>query len=46
MPYLRGHGHGDQYVRVIVKTPKNITKRQRELLEEFEKHEKEKSTKT
>lgn len=35
MPYLKGRGFGDQYVRVIVSTPKNLTKRQRELLEEF-----------
>lgn len=46
MPYLRGQGYGDQYVRVIVKTPKNITKRQMDLLEEFEKIEKEKITKS
>ncbi|MDN3512474.1 MAG: molecular chaperone DnaJ [Candidatus Jettenia sp.] len=42
MPRLKGHGHGDQYVRVIVRTPKNLTKRQRILLEEFEAIEKEK----
>ncbi|MEP9411940.1 MAG: molecular chaperone DnaJ [Candidatus Brocadia sp.] len=42
MPYLKGRGFGDQYVRVIVRTPKNLTKRQRELLEEFQAIEKEK----
>lgn len=42
MPYLRGQGYGDQYVRVMVKIPKNLTKRQRELLEEFEVIEKKK----
>lgn len=36
MPYLKGRGFGDQYVRVIVYTPKNLTKRQKELLEEFQ----------
>ncbi|MFN3533444.1 MAG: molecular chaperone DnaJ [Candidatus Brocadia sp.] len=36
MPYLKGRGFGDQYVRVIVRTPKNLTKRQKELLEEFQ----------
>lgn len=35
-PKLRGHGKGDQIVQVIVKTPKNLTKRQEELLKEFE----------
>lgn len=35
-PKLRGHGKGDQIVQVIVKTPKNLTKRQEELLLEFE----------
>lgn len=29
--------HGDQIVRFIVKTPKNLTKKQRQLLEEFMK---------
>ncbi len=35
MPSLRGYGHGDQLVRVVVETPKRLTPRQRELLEEF-----------
>ncbi len=42
MPHLKERGYGDQYVRVIVRTPKNLTKKQRELLEEFEEVEKEK----
>ncbi|MCF6156280.1 MAG: molecular chaperone DnaJ [Candidatus Brocadia sp.] len=42
MPYLKGRGFGDQYVRVIVLTPKNLTKRQKELLEEFQAIEREK----
>jgi len=33
---LRGSGRGDQVVQIIVKTPKNLTKRQEELLKEFE----------
>ena len=33
---LRGSGRGDQIVQVFVKTPKNLTKRQEELLREFE----------
>jgi len=36
MPLLKGHGYGDQYVRIVIRTPKDLTKRQRELLEEFE----------
>jgi len=35
-PKLRGYGRGDLVVQVIVKTPKNLTKRQEELLREFE----------
>jgi len=35
-PRLRGYGKGDQVVQVIVKTPKNLTKRQEEILREFE----------
>src|SRR5690606_8191341 len=33
---LRGYGRGDQYVRVLVRTPTNLTPRQEELLREFE----------
>lgn len=36
MPPLRGAGHGDMIVQTLVETPVNLTKRQRELLEEFE----------
>ena len=35
-PKLRGYGRGDQLVQVIVKTPKNLTKRQEQILKEFE----------
>jgi len=35
-PKLRGYGRGDLVVQVIVKTPKNLTKRQEDLLREFE----------
>ena len=34
---LHGYGRGDQLVRVIVETPRSLTARQRELLEEFAK---------
>ena len=35
MPVLRSHQRGDLYVQALVETPVNLTKRQRELLEEF-----------
>jgi molecular chaperone DnaJ len=35
-PRLRSSGRGDLLVHIIVKTPKNLTKRQEELLREFE----------
>jgi molecular chaperone DnaJ len=37
MPVLRAKQSGDMYVQVVVETPQNLTKRQRELLSEFEK---------
>jgi molecular chaperone DnaJ len=37
MPVLRSKVAGDMYIQVEVETPKNLTKRQRELLEEFER---------
>lgn len=36
MPVLRSKVTGDMYIQVDVETPKNLTRRQRELLEEFE----------
>ncbi len=36
MPVLRSKVIGDMYIQVDVETPKNLTRRQRELLEEFE----------
>lgn len=35
MPVLRAKMTGDMYIQVEVETPKNLTRRQRELLEEF-----------
>jgi len=35
-PKIRGYGRGDQIVQVIVRTPKNLTRRQEEILKEFE----------
>jgi molecular chaperone DnaJ len=37
MPVLRSKQSGDMYVQVVVETPQNLTKRQRELLTEFHK---------
>ncbi len=37
MPKLEGRGHGDQFVKVIIDVPKNLTPGQRELLREFAK---------
>src|SRR5882757_2152524 len=37
MPVLRAKQSGDMYVQVVVETPQNLTKRQRELLAEFDK---------
>ncbi len=37
MPVLRSKQTGDMYVQVAVETPQNLTKRQRELLAEFDK---------
>lgn len=36
MPVLRQPAIGDLYIQVAVETPENLTKRQRELLQEFE----------
>ncbi|GGF45178.1 chaperone protein DnaJ [Azorhizobium oxalatiphilum] len=36
MPVLRSRSFGDMYVQVVVETPQNLTKRQKELLAEFE----------
>ena len=37
MPVLRSRQTGDMYVQVIVETPQNLTKKQRELLAEFDR---------
>lgn len=39
MPILRSRDVGDMYVQAVVETPSHLTKRQRELLEEFAKTE-------
>jgi molecular chaperone DnaJ len=37
MPVLRSRQTGDMYVEVVVETPQKLTRRQRELLSEFDK---------
>lgn len=37
MPILRQSAMGDLYIQIDIETPQNLTSRQRELLEEFEK---------
>lgn len=37
LPYTQGKNRGDQYVRIIVETPVNLTKKQKALLEELVK---------
>src|SRR5262249_24883971 len=32
---VRGYGQGDQLIRIVVETPRKLTAKQRELLEEF-----------
>lgn len=39
VPHLQGHGKGDQLVRVVVHVPAKISRRQEELLREFEEIE-------
>ena len=37
MPVLRSAQHGDMYIQVSVETPVNLSRRQRELMQEFDK---------
>ena len=37
MPVLRTRQFGDMYVQIVVETPQNLSRRQRDLLEEFER---------
>lgn len=38
IPHLRGYGCGDQVLETVVTVPKNLTRKQEELLKEFEKN--------
>lgn len=44
MPVLRSPQFGDLYIQTVVETPVNLTRRQRELLEEFEADATERNT--
>lgn len=37
IPHLRGYGSGDQHVRVVVKVPKKLSSKQKDLLREYAK---------
>lgn len=37
IPHLSGKGTGDQYVRVCLEIPKNLSKKQKDMLKEFDK---------
>jgi molecular chaperone DnaJ len=39
MPVMRSANRGDLYIQISVETPQNLTRRQRELLEEFRRSE-------
>ncbi len=44
VPYLRGHGRGDHYVKITVVTPQNLSKEQIELFKKLAETEDELST--
>ncbi len=35
--YVNGHGRGDQYVKVNIEVPRNLSGKQKDALKEFEK---------
>lgn len=37
IPSLHGYGNGNQLVKVVIQTPKRLTRKQKELLKEFDK---------
>jgi molecular chaperone DnaJ len=42
MPYLKSNDYGDLYIRIVTEVPESLTSKQKQLLEEFRKIEKEK----
>ena len=45
IPHLRGYGRGDQLIETVVTVPTNLTKKQEELLKEFDRLSNEATTK-
>lgn len=43
IPRLNGRGVGDQFVKVTIEVPKNLTKKQKEILQEFEQNQTDKN---
>ena len=46
IPFIRNKGRGDQFVKVTVEVPRNLTQNQKELLKEFEEDKNYKQKKT
>ena len=44
MPVMRTSQFGDMYIQVAIETPQNLTKRQREILQEFEEESSEENS--
>ncbi len=44
IPHLHGYGSGDQYVRIFMETPVNLTREQKRLIQEFSDLETDKNT--
>ena len=43
VPHLNGRGRGDQFVKVTIEVPKNLSSRQKEILREFDQQAEEKN---
>lgn len=43
MQHLGGRGRGDQYVKITIEVPRNLSQKQREILKEFDTHASEKN---
>ena len=46
IPFLRGRGRGNQYVKIIVEIPRNLSSHQKEILKEFDSDKNYKQKKT
>lgn len=43
LPHLGGRGTGDQYVKVTIEVPRNLSQKQKDILKEFDEHASEKN---